>query len=346
MAEITASAVKELREKTGLPMMDCKQALTEANGDMEKAIEGLRIRGKKVQEKQAGRSTSTGRIAVFSELEPGVGALIDIRCESAPVANNEHFIGLANDLAQQLAKGPGAATPDELLDQPSPSQKGTTLRQQFDDLNNRIREKFVLERILRVNGPTAGYAHHNGAVAVLLQVENAAGAAELARDICMHVAAMKPIVLHKEDVDPALVAKERDVLDQAMTQEAETIKNGSRANPRPARSADPGSEQPGADDQQPRSRPRRPEEGRGAGQEQIQSDRGPLEPVLWGALPAGATPCQPGQVRRQDDRRVGQSGRHEDQRFRALGTAQGVIACLTGSRAVSARPASVSAGSC
>ena len=175
MAEITASAVKELREKTGLPMMDCKKALTEADGDVEKAIEWLRIRGKKVQEKQAGRSTSTGRIAVFSELEPGVGALIDIRCESAPVANNEHFIGLANDLAQQLAKGPGAATPDALLDQPSPSQKGTTLRQQFDDLNNRIREKFVLERILRVDGPTAGYAHHNGAVAVLLQVENACG---------------------------------------------------------------------------------------------------------------------------------------------------------------------------
>ena len=224
MAEITASTVKELREKTGLPMMDCKQALTAANGDIEKAIQELRIRGKKVQEKQAGRSTSTGRIAVFSEIDPGVGALIDIRCESAPVANNEQFIGLANDLAQQLAKGPGAATPDELLNQPSPSHKGLTLRQQFDDLNNRIREKFVLERILRVNGPTAGYAHFNGAIAVLLQVENATAAAELARDICMHAAAMRPTVLRKDDLDPALVAKERDVLDQAMTQEAEKIK--------------------------------------------------------------------------------------------------------------------------
>ena len=131
---------------------------------------------------------------------------------------------MANDLAQQLAKGPGAATPDALLDQPSPSQKGTTLRQQFDDLNNRIREKFVLERILRVNGPTAGYVHHNGAIAALLQVENAAGAAELARDICMHIVAMKPIVLRKEDLDPALVAKEHDILDQAMAQEAEKIK--------------------------------------------------------------------------------------------------------------------------
>ncbi len=224
MAEITAAAVKELREKTGLPMMDCKQALTEAAGDVQKAIELLRIRGKKVQEKQAGRSTSTGRIAVYAELDPGAGALIDLRCESAPVANNEHFIALANDLARQLAKGPGAATSEELLDQPSPSHPDMTLRQQFDDLNNRIREKFVLDRILRVEGPTAGYAHHNGAVAVLLQVENAsAAAAELARDISMHAAAMKPHVLRKEDVDPALVAKERDVLDQAMTQEAENI---------------------------------------------------------------------------------------------------------------------------
>src|SRR5208283_5259435 len=98
MANISAAHVKELREKTGLPMMDCKKALTEAKGDMEKAIERLRILGRKVQEKQAGRSTSTGRIAVFSAIDPGVGALIDIRCESAPVANNEHFIALANDL--------------------------------------------------------------------------------------------------------------------------------------------------------------------------------------------------------------------------------------------------------
>jgi elongation factor Ts len=224
MAEITAAAVKALRERTGLPMMDCKNALVEADGNFEKAVENLRVRGKKVQEKQSSRSTSTGRIAVYSELDPGVGAIIDLRCESAPVANNEQFAELANDLARQLAKGPGAASPDELLAQPSPSHPGMTLRQQFDDLNNRIREKFVLERIMRVSGPTAGYAHHNAAVAVLLQVENVAGAAELARDICMHAAAMKPKVLRKEDVDPAHVAKERDILDQAMTQEAETIK--------------------------------------------------------------------------------------------------------------------------
>ena len=224
MPEITATAVKELREKTGLPMMDCKQALTESSGDQEKAVEWLRKKGKKVQEKQSGAATLTGRIAVYTDPNTGIGAIIDIRCESAPVANNEHFVELANDLAKQLATGPGVASPDALLDQPSPSHKGTTLRQQFDDLNNRIREKFVLERILRVEGPTAGYAHHNGAVAVLLQFAGA-DVGELARDISMHVAAMKPHCLRREEVDQALVAKERDLLDQALALEAEKIKS-------------------------------------------------------------------------------------------------------------------------
>jgi elongation factor Ts len=223
MPEITAAAVKELREKTGLPMMDCKQALTECGGDQEKAIEELRKKGKKVQEKQSGRSTSTGRIAVYSESESKFGAIIDIRCETAPVANNEHFVALANDLAKQLATGPGAATPDALLDQPSPSAKGTTLRQQFDDLNNRIREKFVLERILRVEGPTAGYVHHNGAVGTLLQFEGSPGG-ELARDVAMHVTALNPGYLHRDEVDATAVEKERKLLDETLSLEADKIK--------------------------------------------------------------------------------------------------------------------------
>jgi elongation factor Ts len=223
MAEITAALVMKLREVTGLPMMDCKEALKATDGDSEKAVDWLRIKGKKVQEKQASRATSTGRIGIFTELSPGAGAMVDLRCETAPVANNEYFIALVNALAQQLAKGPGAKTPDELLDQPSPSNPGQTLRQQFDDLNNRIREKFVLERIVRIDGPTAGYVHHNGGVGVLIEVEN--GSADLARDISMHIAAMKPIVLRREEVDAAEAAKERDVLNQAMTKEAETIKS-------------------------------------------------------------------------------------------------------------------------
>jgi len=217
MPEITAGAVKALREKTGLPMMDCKRALEQSGGDEQKAIELLRKAGAKVQEKRAGRETSAGRIAVFADFSGGVGAMVDLRCESAPVANNEQFIQLAQDLVTQLAKGPGANTPEELLAQPSPSKPGMSLREQFDEVLNRIREAFKLERIVRINGRCGGYAHHNGAVGVLVEVEG--GTAELAKDICMHIAAMRPAAISKEDLDPELVAKEREILAEATRRE-------------------------------------------------------------------------------------------------------------------------------
>lgn len=217
MAEITAAAVKTLRDRTGLPMMDCKKALTEADGDLDKAVELLRKAGAKTMEKRAGRATSAGRITVFLGPDGKVGTMIDLRCESAPVAVNDQFVQLANDIAQQLAMGPGAASPDDLLAQPSPSKTAPTLKQQFDDLNNRIREVFKLERIVRINGQTGGYAHHNGTTGVLLEYEG--GNAELAKDICMHVAAMRPAVLYKEELDQAIVEKEREILSAAARQE-------------------------------------------------------------------------------------------------------------------------------
>jgi elongation factor Ts len=213
MPEITAAAVKNLRELTGLPMMDCKRALQESGGDADKAIELLRKEGKKTMEKRSGRTTSTGRIAVFTDFAGPASAMVELRCESAPVATNDQFIQLATDMVRQLATGPGAATPEELLAQKSPSQPQNTLQAQFEDLNNRIREVFKLERLVRLNGTCGGYAHHNGAVGVLLQVEG--GNADLAKDICMHVAAMRPTVTGKDDLDPAEIAKEREILSAA-----------------------------------------------------------------------------------------------------------------------------------
>lgn len=217
MAEVSAAAVKALREKTGLPMMDCKRALTEAGGDMEAAIDSLRKAGKKTMEKRVGRETSSGRIAALATMEPGVGTMIELRCESAPVANNEDFLALAKDLAEQLALGPDAASPDDLLAQPSPSKPGMTLRDQFDDLTNRIREVFRLARIVRLDGPCGAYVHHNGGSAVLLQVEG--GNAELAKDICMHIAAMRPTVISRDAVDPSLVEKELEIAASAARNE-------------------------------------------------------------------------------------------------------------------------------
>lgn len=217
MPEVTVDAVKALREKTGLPMMDCKRALAEAGGDEQKAIDLLRKAGAKVAEKRAGRATTSGRIAVYSDFDAGVAAMVDLRCESAPVANNGEFIQLAGDLARQLATGPGAAGPEELLAQPSPGREGTSLKDQFDEVNNRIREAFRIERITRIDGVCGGYAHHNGAVGVLLEVEG--GDAALAKDICMHVAAMRPRALSKDDLDPDVVQKEREILSDAARKE-------------------------------------------------------------------------------------------------------------------------------
>ncbi len=222
MPEISAAAVKALRDRTGLPMMDCKRALQEAGGDEDAAIELLRRAGKKTMEKRAHRETTAGRIAVHAGLDPGVGAIVELQCETAPVASNREFIQLANDLARQLATGPGAATPEELLDQPSPSKAPQTLREQFDDLVNRIREVFRLRRIARIEGPCGGYAHHDGSTGVVLQIEG--DNAELAKDICMHIAAMRPAALSKEDLDPELVAKEREILSEAARREGKPEK--------------------------------------------------------------------------------------------------------------------------
>jgi elongation factor Ts len=217
MAEITAAAVQALRGRTGLPMMDCKKALTDAGGELDKAVELLRKAGAKMMEKRAGRATTAGRIAVYVAPDANAGAMVELRCESAPVAGNEHFLQLANDLAKQLAAGRGADSPEALLAQPSPSKAGSSLKQQFDELNNRIREVFKLERIVRIDGHCAGYAHHNGAAGVLLQFDG--DNSELARDICMHIAAMRPAVLAKEELDPAVVDKEREILSAAARQE-------------------------------------------------------------------------------------------------------------------------------
>jgi len=169
MAEITAAAVTELRKKTGLPMMDCKKALTEAGGDEEAAIRLLRERGAKVMGSRSDRETSFGRFGLYTS--GTVGAMVELKCESAPVTQTEEFILLANDLAKALATGPGAATSEELLKQPSPCGKGT-LGERKDEMFNRIREVFNIGRMVRIDGTCGGYSHNAATVAgVLLQYE-------------------------------------------------------------------------------------------------------------------------------------------------------------------------------
>lgn len=213
MPEITAAAVKSLRERTGLPMMDCKKALEATGGDEHAAEEKLRMEGKKTQETRLGRETSTGRIAIFADVEQGVGAMVEVMCESAPVANNAEFKQFAADLAKQLATGPGAKTAEELLAQPSPSKPGKTLAEEKDDLFNRMREVMRIGRIIRIDAPAGGYAHHDGTLGALVEVSG--GNNETAKDVAMHVTAQRPQVVSKEDLDPADINREREILSVA-----------------------------------------------------------------------------------------------------------------------------------
>ena len=222
MAEITAAAVMALREKTGLPMMECKKALQECGGDTSAAVDWLRKQGIKTQSLRADRETSCGRLAVYTDTARGVGAIIELRCESPPVAGSQDFRDLAHDIAKTLALGPGAATPEALLAQRSVAHPERTLAELKDDLFNRMREVFDLARIQRIDAPCGGYAHHDGSKASLVQISGdtaGAKAAEVAKDVAMHVVALAPQAITKEDLDPAVVAKEREILTEAARKE-------------------------------------------------------------------------------------------------------------------------------
>ena len=220
---ITAADVKALRERTGLPLMDCKKALTAAGGDQDKAVEELRKRGQTVMGKRQDRETAFGRFGLYVGTDKSTGAIVELLCESAPVAGSEEFIALADSFAEQLATGPGAADGEALLDQPSPGKSGSTLREHRDELFNRMREVFNVGRLHRFDTATGGYGHNLGTVSgVLISVEGSDD--EAAKDISMHIAAMRPEVLSTEQLDQAEVDKERGILREAALAEGKPEK--------------------------------------------------------------------------------------------------------------------------
>lgn len=218
MAAITAAAVKELRQITGLPMMDCKKALTECDGEQEAAIQWLRERGNAVMGKRAERETAFGRFGICAGIENSASAMVELKCESDPVAKNTEFIQLANDLATVLAKLGGEPSSDDLLAQASPSKDGQTLGEQRDELMNRIREVFNIGRMVRFDGGSGGYSHNAGTISGAI-ISASGGSDEAAKDVCMHIAAMRPAALTIDELDPAEVEKERNILREAALKE-------------------------------------------------------------------------------------------------------------------------------
>jgi elongation factor Ts len=210
MAEITAAAVRALREKTDLPMMECKKALVEADGDEAKAIEILQEQVGKVIGKRAGNPTEEGKVFTKTSDDGQRTAAVEVLCESAPVAGSEGLAVLGDALVTQLLTGPGAANGEELLAQDNPNGDGS-LKDLYESVVNKIREKIVVGRIARVEGPVGVYVHHDGKTAVLFEAEGEAKDPAILRDVAMHIAAMKPEVATVADVDPGAVAAERNV---------------------------------------------------------------------------------------------------------------------------------------
>jgi len=204
---ITAAMVKALRDKTGLPMMECKKALTEAGGDEEKAIEVLRKLGAGKVLKLSTREATEGRIACYVDPENKRGGIVELRCETAPVANTEDFAKLAVTIARQVATT-GATDGETLRAQPLSDEPSRTLGVHFDDVFNRVRENMKIARAGQLSGNLGHYVHHNAQVGVLVEMSGEC-TPELKTDICMHIAAMNPPCLRREDADPKEVEQQK-----------------------------------------------------------------------------------------------------------------------------------------
>ncbi len=225
---VTAAAVNDLRKRTDQPMMDCKAALVEAGGDMDKAIDILRLRHKGVAVKRSGNETAEGRVAIQIDPATQTAAILDMRCESAPTAKNEQFIALANDLAKQIVQK-DAKTVEELMTQPFIGGNGT-VTDRVNEVIGLIRENMKPHRFTRLSGGQFGeYIHHDGSVAALIQVEGKGTAdAAMLRDVCAHIVALNPQYLRTTEVPADLIEKEKALAKQQV--EADPKNVGKPAN--------------------------------------------------------------------------------------------------------------------
>lgn len=210
MSAISAETVKKLRDMTSLPLMDCKTALTEAAGDMEKAITILRERNAKIGIKRGEREAGEGRIAAYVDEAQGVGAIIELRCESPMVVRAEQFITLGNDLARHVAQH-NPTSLDQLMSQQYGA--GKTVKDRVEEAIGLIRENMKVARFARLTGILGEYCHHDGSVGVLLQATGTKADKQLLRDVCMHIVAAvpTPAAVRREDVAADVVEKEREI---------------------------------------------------------------------------------------------------------------------------------------
>ena len=215
MAKITAAEVNKLRKTTGAGMMDCKNALVEADGVFDKAIEILRKKGQKVAAKRADRDSSEGAAIAKVNTENNSGVVISLNCETDFVAKNDSFVALANKMADLALN---FDSKDAFL---AADFNGITVQEKLTEQTGVIGEKIEIGGFERLNAPFVGsYIHAGNKIATLVGLSDAVdGAAVAAKDVAMQAAAMNPVALNEEGVDQSVIDKEIEIAKDQLRQE-------------------------------------------------------------------------------------------------------------------------------
>lgn len=207
---ISATDVNKLRQMTGAGMMDCKKALTEANGDFETAIDILRKKGQKVSASRSDKEAKEGSVFVKTNDKGNEGIIVALNCETDFVAKNDEFQKLGSMILEVADKNKPASI-DELLSQKSGN---LSIQEHITDLVGKIGEKVEVSSYERVSGDQViPYIHGGAKLGVLVALKGVAGGnfTEVGKDVAMQIAAMKPIALDKNDVDPSVVQREIEI---------------------------------------------------------------------------------------------------------------------------------------
>lgn len=221
MAQITAALVKELRERTGAGMMDCKKALTAVEGDMDKAIDFLREKGLAAAAKKAGRIAAEGVVASYVSEDNKVGVIVEVNCETDFVAKTDNFKDLVNAIAAHIA----ASKPADMDALMASKLDGKTISALVTESIAKIGENISVRRFARyevAEGTVAAYIHGGGKIGVLVNMKG--GNAELGKDIAMHIAAANPSYLNRDQVPAAELEHEKEVLTEQARNEGKPEK--------------------------------------------------------------------------------------------------------------------------
>ena len=209
---VTAALVKELRERTGAGMMDCKKVLSETDGDLEKASELLRERGIAKAAKKSGRVAAEGMVEAYISEDGKVGAIVEVNSETDFVAKNQEFRTFVMDIAKQVVKN-NPKTVEDLLQEPAIFEEGKTVNEALIGKIATIGENISIRRFARfetTDGLIEKYIHGDGKIAVLVNMTS--GSKELAKDVCMQIAAARPEFVSREQVPAERLEKEKEIL--------------------------------------------------------------------------------------------------------------------------------------